>query len=127
MATKSPAGLDARGRRLWASLLAQDASLEDLANPNRETALTACRVADRLEALEQRAKVTDVIYEGERGPITHPVHIECRQVAALLPRLLAALRLPDEATGKKPQRRPARGVHRPSKVTSLDRMRGKSA
>lgn len=123
MAAKTPAGLDARGRHLWASLLAQDASLTDESNPNRETALTACRVADRLEELEQRAMVTDVIYEGRGGPVTHPVHIECRQVAALLPRLLAALRLPDEATGKRPQRRQVRGVQQPTAVSAKDRLK----
>lgn len=121
--SKTPAGLGTRGRRLWAALLAQDASLDDATNPNRETALTACRVADRLEMLEERAKATDVIYQGKYGPITHPVHIEARQVAALLPRLIAALRLPDEATGKKPQRRSTRGVQKPTRVSSLDRLR----
>jgi hypothetical protein len=115
--------LNARGTRLWASLTAQDASLEDELNPQRETALTACRAADRLETLEKLAAVTDVVVEGRTGPVTHPVHVEVRQAAALLARLVAALRLPDEATGKRPQKRQVRGVQKPSAVSSLDRAR----
>lgn len=123
MAVKAPTALGVRGRRLWASLLAQDATLEDPANPNRETAVTACRIADRLEHLEKLADQTPVVFEGKHGPITHPVHIECRQVAALLPRFIAALRLPDSATGKRPQTRPTRGVQQPKRVSAKDRLK----
>lgn len=115
--------LGTRGDRLWASLTAQDASLEVELNPLRETALTACRAADRLDALEELAAVTDVVFEGRTGPMTHPVHVEVRQAAALVARLVAALRLPDEATGKRPQKRHVRGVQQPSAVSSLDRAR----
>ena len=120
--------LGARGSRLWESLLAQDASLSDELNPQRETALSACRAADRLEELERQAAATEFIFQGDRGPITHPVHVEVRQAAALVSRLLAALRLPDEATGKRPQRRQVRGAYRPSgKVSSLDKARAAKA
>ena len=112
-----------RGRRLWESLLAQDSSLEDEENPMREVALSACRTADRVEELERVAMETDSIVEGRQGPMIHPALAEVRQQSALLARLVAALRLPDEATGKKPQRRQVRGVQRPSAVSSLDRAR----
>lgn len=123
--TQPPVEFGERGLRLWGCLIDQDRSLSEETNPNRETAITACRTADRLESLEQQAKTTDIIYLGARGPITHPVHIECRQVAALLPRLIAALRLPDDATGKRPQRRPIRGVHQPHAVSAsvVERLR----
>lgn len=117
------ADLGPRGARLWSSLLAQDANLDDELNPQRETAITACRAADRLESLEQLAAAADFVVEGRSGPITHPIHVEVRQAAALLARLVAALRLPDEATGKRPQRRQLRGVQKPSHVSSLDRAR----
>jgi len=117
-----------RGTRLWANLLAQDATLSDESNPQREVAITACRAADRLEALEVLAASTDFTYEGDRGLITHPVHVEVRQASALVARLVAALRLPDEATGKRPQRRQTRGTYKPSgKVSSLDRARAAKA
>jgi hypothetical protein len=45
--------------------------------------------------------------------------------ANLLKQLLAALRLPDDVTGKRPQRRGARGAYKPSagKVSAKDRLR----
>ena len=55
--------------------------------------------------------------------MTHPVYVEVRQQSATLARLIAALRLPDEATGKRPQKRQLRGVQKPSKVSSLERAR----
>ena len=114
---------EVRGRRLMASLVAQDAKLEDESNPMREVAISACHTADRLDMLEQLCRTTDAIVEGRTGPMTHPVFAEVRQQSALLARLVAALRLPDEATGKRPQHRQLRGVQKPSKVSSLDRAR----
>ena len=112
-----------RGTRLMASLVAQDAGLEDDSNPMREVAVSACHTADRVDVLEQLCRAIDVIVEGRTGPITHPVYIEVRQQSATLARLIAALRLPDEATGKRPQKRQLRGVKKPSKVSSLERAR----
>lgn len=112
-----------RGRRLWASLLVQDEGLKDLKNPMREVALSACRTADRVEQLEVLARTTDPVVEGKSGLMIHPVHAEVRQQSALLARLVAALRLPDQASGKRPQHRQVRGVQQPSAVSSLDRAR----
>lgn len=111
-----PAGLGVRGSRLWASLMAQDALLRVVLEPRREVALSACRAADRLELLEVAAADAPAVLEGRSGQITNPLLVEARQQAALLTRLLAALRLPDEATGKRPQKRPLRGVQQPSKA-----------
>jgi hypothetical protein len=119
--------LGTRGARLWASLLAQDASLEDEQNPMREVALSACRTADRVDHLERLSVETDPVVEGRQGPMIHPLLAEVRQQSALLARLVAALRLPDEATGKRPQKRQVRGVQKPSAVSSLDRARAAKA
>jgi hypothetical protein len=108
--------LEARGQRLWASLVAQDASLGVETYPLREVALTACRTADRVEQLELLAATVEPVVEGKSGPMIHPLLAEVRQQSALLARLVAALRLPDEATGKRPQHRQVRGVQQPSKV-----------
>lgn len=116
--------LGSRGARLWASLLEQDGSLTNEQNPMREVALTACRTADRVEHLEELARQTDPVVEGRQGPMIHPLFAEVRQQAQLLARLVAALRLPDEATGKKPQHRQLRGVQQPRAVSSLDVARG---
>jgi hypothetical protein len=93
----------------------------------REVALSACRTADRVELLERTAAETEPIVEGRTGPMTHPVFAEVRMQEALLARLVAALRLPDEATGKRPQRRQLRGVQQPSSVSSLERARAAKA
>jgi hypothetical protein len=119
--------LGTRGRRLWDSLLAQDASLEDEQNPMREVALSAARTADRVDHLEGLAATTDPVVEGRGGPMIHPLLAEVRQQAQLLARLVAALRLPDAATGKKPQQRSLRGVQQPKAVSSLDRARAAKA
>jgi len=118
-----PFDLGTRGERLWASLLAQDTSLEDESSPMREVALSACRTADRVEHLERLSRTVDAVIEGRTGPMIHPILAEVRQQSALLARLVSALRLPDEATGKKPQRRQLRGVQKPSAVSSLERAR----
>ena len=104
--------------------MSQDVELEDEQNPMREVALSACRTADRVEHLEIQSTEVDSVIEGSKGnPQMHPVLAEVRQQAALLARLVAALRLPDEASGKRPQKRQVRGVQQPSKVSSLDRAR----
>ncbi|MFC4000751.1 hypothetical protein ACFS2C_11835 [Prauserella oleivorans] len=110
--------LQERGRRLWASLLEQDTELADERDPRREVALSACRTADRVELLERMAAEVPPVLDGK----THPVLVEVRQQSALLARLVAALRLPDEH-GRRPQRRQLRGVHQPAAVSSLERAR----
>ncbi len=112
-----------RGERLLASLVAQDESLGEESNPLRQVALAACAAADRVEQLEQMARVVEPLVDGRSGPSMHPVFGEVRQQEALLARLVVALRLPDDVTGKRPQRRQVRGVQHPSKVSSLDAAR----
>lgn len=111
--------LQERGRRLWESLLERDAALVDERNPRREVALSACRAADRVERLEVMAAEVPPVLDGK----VHPVLVEVRLQEALLARLVAALRLPDEATGKRPQKRQSRGVYQPAGMSSLERAR----
>ena len=119
--SRSPFG--PRGARLMASLIAQDGNLDDAENPMREVAISACETADRVAHLEKLAREVDSVIDGRDGPKMHPVFSEVRQQSASLARLIAALRLPDEATGKRPQKRQVRGVQKPSKVSSLERAR----
>ena len=122
-----PPDLQARGRRLWENLLNQDAGLARTENPVREVAISACMTADRVDHLEKACLAVDSVIEGRTGPMIHPLFAEVRQQSALLARLVAALRLPDEATGKKPQHRQIRGVQQPSNVSSIERARSRGA
>ncbi len=130
MTTDVPPGLQAGGERLWASLLAQDEHLTDELNPARDVALEACRAKDRCDILDGVCRDEPVLLDNGKGqPVTHPAWVEARQQANILKQLVAALRLPDEATGKRPQRHMgAAGARRPNgagsaAVSSLDRAR----
>jgi len=121
-----PAGLSSGGKRLWRALLAQDVALAEELNPNREVAIEACRAKDRCDVLADLCATTDVMLDNNKGqPVAHPAWVESRQQANILKQLIAALRLPDVATGKRPQRRGARGSYAraPGTVSSLDRAR----
>ncbi len=102
------------GSRLWSALLARDETLTRTGNPLREIALEACRARDRCDQLDEICRREPPTVDNGRGRrIAHPAWVEVRQQEATLRRLLAALRLPDPTTGRRPQRRGARGVYRP--------------
>lgn len=128
---KAPARLRARGKRLWVDIneahaldAAQLVQLEE-----------ACRIVDRLEALDRllTGDASDWIEvieaKGSDGTVEVVIDkalAEARQQQNILKQILAALRLPDEATGRRPQRRPQRGAHQPKgsgSVTAIDRAR----
>ena len=106
-----------------AQLVARDSTLEDADNPMLAVARSAAMTADRVAHLQSLATQVEAIVDGQRGPTMHPIFAEVRQQEAALARLISALRLPDEATGKRPQKRQIRGVQKPSKVSSLERAR----
>jgi hypothetical protein len=99
----------------------------------------ACRAKDRCDRL-------DLLLCGEVDTWSRLVHrtlkddyelkidnalAQANATANLMKQLLAAMRLPDEATGKRPQRRTGpgqSGVHVPGgKVASLDRARARKS
>lgn len=116
--------LEERGRRLWDSIHEQHPKISDA---EREVALEACRVADRLERLDRICRAAEPVIETDKGQLlTHPAFAEARQQANLLKQLVASLRMPEPASGKRPQVRSARGVQQPKgagTVTSLDKFR----
>lgn len=123
-----------KGRRLWRELC----ELYDFDPAERVLLEEACRIADRLDRLE--AALTG----GEREWLRFQVRddgaevrvvidsalSEARQQANVLKQIVAALRIPDDESGKRPQQRGgARGAYRSTgkksgTVTSLrDRLR----
>lgn len=129
---KAPKALGDGGRTLWNSI--DDA--HELNATQRVQLEEACRAKDRLDRL-------DKILSGDTDAwmyLTHDLRTEdyelkidsaltqANATANLMKQLLAALRLPDEQTGKRPQFRGARGAQKPTipggaKVSSLDRAR----
>ena len=96
--------------------------------------MEACRAKDRLDKLDAilRGDVeswchVDLPDAGDLTLVINSALREANTTANLMKQLLAALRLPDEATGKKPQYRGPRGAQKPSipggKVSSLERAR----
>lgn len=129
-----PKDLGARGRRLWRSIATADPGAVEVGDPRRDVAMEACRAADQLDALAEVLAADGLMV---RDPITgaqkiHPALVESNRLRPLLARLIVALRLPDKATGAKPQRHGIRGVQQPSrprsgKVTALEQARRAAA
>lgn len=131
MATDAPDGLGAGGRRLWDAItdeheldISQQVQLEE-----------ACRAKDRLDRLDALLR-GDLdswlsIQEFDDGRpsvlVISSALTQANATANLMKQLIAALRLPDEVTGKRPQYRGPRGAQKPTtpggKVSSLDRAR----
>ena len=133
MAQKAPTGLAAGGRSLWKAITDD----HDLDAPQLVQLEEACRAKDRLDRLDKvlRGDVdTWAEILGDEDHLTCRLQIapalgKANETANLMKQLLAALRLPDEATGKRPQYRGPRGAQKPTtpggkgKVSSLDRAR----
>jgi hypothetical protein len=121
-----------RGKKLWDEITEG----HDLDPTQRVILEEACRCADRLDQLDDIIAGKGVLQllhfrsmtddEDERA-ITMTVDAvlaEARQQQNVFKQLLVSLRLPEKATGKRPQQRGARGAYKPSgKVSSLDRAR----
>jgi hypothetical protein len=134
--TEMPARLGPRGSALWVSITES----HDLAAAELEILTEACRCADRLEKLDEQLTGDDMSWldleKMRRDDTEYRVTVdaalsEARQQQNILKQLIASLRLPDEATGKKPQHRGARGAYTPKAspkgVSSLDRARAAKA
>lgn len=130
--TATPRGLGAGGRSLWKAVTeAHELDAVQLVQLHE-----ACRAKDRLDQLDLilRADIAQwaVIIEGRDGG--HELKIDAalsqaNATANQMKQLLAALRLPDEQTGKRPQYRGPRGAQKPSvpggsgKVTAMEKFR----
>jgi hypothetical protein len=135
-ASSVPTGLGVGGRDLWSAVT----EAHTLDAPQKVTLLEACRAKDRLDKLDNllRGDVDTwaTLHLDPRSSEGNIFELRITQALAqanatanLLKQLLAALRLPDTASGKRPQQRGGgRGAYSPtgkagSKVSSLDRAR----
>lgn len=93
---RAPAGLKARGRRMWRAV----AEGFELSLAERELLTEACRCLDRCEAVEAAMRGAPLTVAGSRGQIVaHPLAAELRSERTLMAKLLAQLGLPDEEDG----------------------------
>jgi hypothetical protein len=133
MAGRSPKGLSAGGRALWKAVT----DAHELDAIQEAQLLEACRAKDRLDRLDEVlrgevdtwARLAPLDEEGATFELVIDRALDkANATANVMKQLFAAMRLPDEETGKRPQRRGARGTQRPSvpggaTVSSLDRAR----
>lgn len=134
--TSIPGGLGPGGRELWSAVAGE----YDLDPTQKVQLLEACRAKDRLDKLDgllrgdvsSWARLTHRLQTEDYELKIDAALTQANATANLMKQLLAALRLPDPKTGKRPQYRGARGAQAPSvpggkkagTVTSLrDRLR----
>lgn len=125
--------LNEGGQSLWDMITAD----HDLDATQQVQLLEACRVKDRLDKLDAllRGDIgtwASVDFDHDGTPVSLRIDGAAKlanESANLLKQLLAALRLPDAQTGKKPQYRGPRGAQAPTvpggKISSLDRARAR--
>jgi hypothetical protein len=117
MATQRvPSGLGTGGRSLWKAITdaheldaAQKVQLEE-----------ACRAKDRCDRLDEILRGDLDAWMCIEEPENRPAYLKidaaltkANETANLMKQLLAALRLPDEQSGKRPQQRTPRGSYTP--------------
>lgn len=127
MAVKKPAGLGTSGAALWRDVH----EMIDVDGAQGVILLEACRITDRLDRLDRALTAKDFLRVDMDDGGDYVLRVEgalseARQQANVLKQLIVALRIPDGATGKRPQVRGARGAYSSKgkgSVSSLDRAR----
>jgi hypothetical protein len=104
----TPIGLRKGGQALWTAIT------EAVGLDERDAALLleACRVRDRLDAIDRRLRRTGLALPDGRP---NPLLAEARQQQQTLARLIVAMGLPADLSEpeRRPQRRGVRGVYHP--------------
>ena len=134
----TPSDLRAGGSALWESVT----EAHELDATQRVQLEEACRAKDRLDQLDEILRgdsdtwmrlVRDVqATESEVYELRMTQALtQANATANLMKQLIAALRLPDPNSGKRPQFRGPRGAQKPSvaggKVSSIERARSRTA
>lgn len=93
MTDQQPTNLGARGKAFWTEI----ASKFSLRADERRILEDACREMDLIERMDRELRSAELTIDGSRGQgVVNDLVKEIRQHRALLARLLAALKLPDE-------------------------------
>lgn len=116
-ALSAPEGLASGGVTLWEGVT----SGHELDVTQQMQLLEACRAKDRLDKLDELlrgdvdvwARLTHRTQTDDYELKIDAALAQANATANLMKQLLAALRLPDEASGKRPQQRSARGAYQP--------------
>jgi hypothetical protein len=103
VAQTCPRGLKTGGKRLWTAVTAK----WELERHEAELLTRACRTVDLLDRLAAAAADAPLTVDGRANPVL----VEHRQQSIALARLLAALRLPEDAEVRPQRRTGARGVY----------------
>lgn len=112
MSTKSktpraPAGLGTRGRAYWRATM----GAYELTDSETELLLEVCRTLDDLARLAEAIDREGAMVKGSAGqPVVNPALTEARGQRAILHRLVAALKLPDEDGATVPSGHQIRGA-----------------
>jgi hypothetical protein len=123
-----PAGLSDGGADLWLRVT----EVHTLDVSQEVQLLEACRAKDRLDKLDELlrgdvelwAKLTHSLRTEDYELRIDEALVKANATANVMKQLLAAMRLPEATTGKRPQLRAARGAYaKSSAVSSLDRAR----
>lgn len=104
MRPRTPNGLKAAGKKLWAAVVDDF----ELGEHELVVLLEACRTVDSLAALETIITADGVTDRSPQGVRAHPALVEARQQRLVLAKLVASLRIPtDDAgdVGRLPQQR----------------------
>ena len=107
--SETPKGLRSGGTAVWRAITTKHETLDA---PQLALLEAACRQRDRADSLAGAAAT------GDASALRHE-----REASLAMARLLTAMRLPDELSGRRPQARRMRGVQAPGKVSSLERAR----
>ena len=116
MTMRKPAGLGVGGSALWRDV----AGKYELDAAQTVQLTEACRMKDRLDKLDEllRGDVacwSTILFDLDGTPVSLRIDgalAQANTTANTMKQLLAAMRLPDEATGKRPQARGgARGAY----------------
>lgn len=103
----TPAGLGPRGRKYWRKVNAD----YELTGSEVELLVEICRTLDRLDLLDAAVRELGATTFGSAGQtVVNPALTEARGQQALLHRLVAALRLPDEDGATVPTGHQLRGA-----------------
>ena len=104
---RPPKGLKTSGRALWSAVLTD----YELDEHERMLLREACRTIDACDLLQTTLEADGVMAESSQGVRAHPCLVELRQQRVTFARLLTALRIPIDETGRTQARGAVRGVY----------------